>query len=548
MAILILMHYQVWRSLGLEATSVEICSSDGAATSWTLSLDYCEHTSPSRKMKLHKLALDIPYHDVKPPSGIPVILVEGIRIKMHLGKPFASGSLKLDPCERTCADREGENIDCRGEILISKANEEQLFSDTKAESGADNSLRSCKAYLEQEHNMPAAESSHAYMTPPPFQEMKEQSREEPIMCPVQETVSHLSAETVLSAIETGSRHTMRKLPSRMSRTNIITSNEDFDSLVEIAPALWLPEYHNSVAERAVFLPTISRAIVNVSRNKSASLGLRVKAWQMSNRYPHHGSEASSADSPDQDDSVQQALSVTLWTAMTSALSDTNNVKQSRLFRDLPESGHDIAFEDPEDMLDEIAGNDRSDQASDHDVSDDLLDVGSETDNDSISNWSIEDSGDICGPCCTDIPEHRLPNRWDTGHPSLFDHDFDMFDESTELRANLPGSVVEGKDGGVEGTGGRRDIGICWDGSDRDHDSATLRILQAEGDQSNAEDMLLRHGEGLGATSSSGQVHSAACADAGSISGRERQEHSDSMDGAEHARDEQLEEDLLDVLC
>ena len=229
------------------------------------------------------MALDIPYHDVKPPSGIPVIRVEGIRIKMLLGKPLASGTPKLDSCERTCADREGENMDCHDEILFRTANEEHLSSDIKAESGVDNSLRSCEAYLEQEHNRPAAESSYAYMTPPPSQEMKEQSRKEPIVCPVQETVSHLSAEAVLSAIETGLRHTMRKLPSRMSRTNIITSNEDFASLVEIAPALWLPEYHKSVAERAVFLPTISRAIVNVSRNQSASLGLRVKAWQLSNR-------------------------------------------------------------------------------------------------------------------------------------------------------------------------------------------------------------------------------------------------------------------------
>lgn len=493
--------------------------------------------SEPKKAKLHKLALDIPYYDVKPPSGIPVIKVEAICIKILLRKPLAHGSLKPN----RCADREGGNMKNHREMLFNRINEVQLFSNTKAESGADSGLRSSKTYLEQEHSMSVAEGDYAYLTPPPSQETKEESREELTLQPVQETVSHVSAETVLSSIETGLKHTMRDLPSRMSRTNIITSNEDFDSLAKIVPALWMPEYHKSMSERAVFLPTVSHAIANVARNSSASLGLRIKTWQLSNRYPHPGNEVPSEHPPGNNDGMQQALSVSLWTAISSALK-ARTARQSRLFCDSFASGDQLnAFGDTGDMLDIFAESDKLDQIGDVYDSDDLLDTVSETDNESMSNWSIDDSGDVHGPCCTEVSEHRLLDRWNTEHLSLLDPEFDMFDYGSELRGNLPESVFEAKDGAVEGNGDRRDRGRCWNGSDRDHDSVTLRFLETEGEESNAEDMLLEHGED-GAKPSSGQVDSAGCADTEYGSGREEHERSGSLDAAGHAHDE---EDLLD---
>lgn len=466
-------------------------------------MDYRESTRATEIVRPHALAPDLPYYDAKPPPGIHVRKVEVIRLNMLLRKPPASGSLTIDLGEHASnVSSEGEDMCFNPKVLFNTPNlvhEGQLSFNTKATVGANNSLSFPAVITEKEANTHAVPESRAYMTPPTSQEIEEQSREGLTMGSVQSLVSHVSSETLLSCIEAGLRHTMRKLPTSKSKTDMIISNEDFDSLPQVAPALWVPGYHKSVSERAVFLPTISHAIANVSRNASTHLGIKIKTWQLSHRHPHHGGGGSSADLSSRENGLQEALSVSLWTTLSSALSSTRTVKQPRLFWDSSGYGDEMrVFGGTGDMLDEISHNGKSDGTSDESEFEDLLGMSNETDNESMSDWSVGDSGILDGPCCTEVSEHRLPNRWNTEPSSLLDPEFDMFDYGPELRGDSPDSVVR------PAAGGCHDVGQCSNGSDRDPDSAALQHLEMESEEFiDAEDMLLQHVEALGGKSSNG---------------------------------------------
>jgi len=482
-------------------TSIETRPNNNQAASWIISLDYSKRTVSPESVKLHKLAPELPYHDIKPPPGVRVIKVEAVRVKVLLRSLSTAKVLKPVPCKQDHIDIGKEGVTFDEESLfciIDTADEEQLFPSGDAAVDAVDHMQ-CSTWQfdeseQQTNKAPTAESSCAYLTPPPSQETREERVQHFVTEPKQHTVHCVSTETIMTSLETGLRHVMCKAASRNSKSHTITSNEDFDCLPLIAPALWLPDYHKSLSERAVFLPTISHAIANVSGHSSTGSGLKVKAWQLCHRYPHKGKELFSpgAGGSLSTNKVQEALSVDLWAAMASGLSNTRTAKQSRPLRDLFEStrGADD-LEDAELMLDEPYQDYGSDTTCDESDFEDLLDVASEADDGSICNLSIGDTGDVCSSLWTEAPINRLPNRWNPEHPSRLDPDFDMFDDSTELYEGEPCGALEpgdGEAGDIFGT--HREIGQCWSGLDLDHDSEVLHFPETAGAEPDAEDMLL----------------------------------------------------------
>lgn len=508
--------HQIWESLGLDVTSIETRPSDHRAASWILSLDYSEQTVSPEKVKLHKLSPGLPYHDTKPPPGVHVIKVEAFRVKIilekpHIATPSPSGLRKIDD-----VTHEHENSPFDGESLFNNhgtAEEEHLGLDNDEEFWHSGSVQCSTApheiYERQDCDKTATDGSYAYLTPPASQEEKESSNSDRVLNSFQHMAGHISVENLLSTLETGLRHVMCKPPTRKSKVNVIVSNEDFDSLPAVAPALWVPDYHRSLSERAVFLPTISHAIANVSGHSSAKSGLGIKAWQLSHRYTHLGKETFSASVAPKTNEVQDALSASLWTEMAAGLNYTKTGKQSQPFHDSFESTHEVdAFQDTEDMLDEAQMECGSDGTCDESEFEDLLDVASDADDDddhSSCNWSVGDIGDMCAPGSTEALEHRLPNRWNSEHPSRLDPDFSMVDNSPKLDESNPRGVAGLGDGGEGGcNGSHREISQQWDDSYLAHDSTTLQYLKMEGEGFEAEDMLLWDVGVVGAESSSEQ--------------------------------------------
>lgn len=441
-------------------TSIETRPNNSQAASWIMSLDHSKRTVSPETVKLQKLAPELPYHDIKPPPGVRVIKVEAVRVKVLLRNPSTAKVLKPVPCKQDHIEIGEEDLTFDEESLfctIDTADEEQLCPSGDAGIDAvDHMQCSTLQFAEsgqQTSKAPTAESSCAYLTPRPSQERREEGVQRSGTEPKQHTTHRVSTDTIMVSLEAGLRHAMCKASSRNSKSHTITSNEDFDCLPLIAPALWLPGYHKSLSERAVFLPTISHAIANVSRHSSTGLGLKVKAWQLCHRYPHKGRELFSpgAGGSLSTNKVQEALSVDLWAAMASGLSNTRTAKQSHSLRDLFESTHGAnGLEVAEPMLDETAPDYESDTTCERSDFEDLLDVASEAEDGSIRNLSVGDTSNVCSSPETEAPINRLPNRWNPEHPSRLDPDFDMFEDSTELYEGELCGALEPGDGESQG--------------------------------------------------------------------------------------------------
>ncbi|GAB7330391.1 hypothetical protein MBLNU13_g02011t1 [Cladosporium sp. NU13] len=510
----ILTPYQIWESLGLCVTSIETRQNNPQAASWIISLDYSQRMIPLEKVSLHKLAPELPYHDVKPPPGVRVIKVEAVHVKMLLRNPPTAKVLKSVSCKKGHVDFGHEDLSFDAESLFSgmdTIDEEQLCPSSDARIDEFDHMRSSTRQSDDsgQHSSKVSivESSCAYLTPPPSQETREERAQNSSTEPKEHVAHCVSTQTIMTSLETGLRHAMCKTPSGNPQNHTITGNEGFDCLPLVAPALWLPDYHKSLSERAVFLPTISHAIANVSGHSSAGLGLKVKSWQLSHRYPHEGKELFHPGSSLDMSKVQGALSVDLWAAMASGLIKTRTAEQSRPLRDLfePTNGAD-GLGDAEPMLDEIDTDYESDTTCDESDFEDLLGATSEADDGSICNLAFSETGDVCSSPWTEAPTDRLPSRWNPEHPSRLGRDFDMFEDSTELHEGDPCGKL-GSEYGTDGhsSGTHRDISQYWHGSDLDHDSEVVQFPETACAEPEADDMLLWDPGAFGETSSSGQV-------------------------------------------
>jgi hypothetical protein len=513
-----LTYHQIWDSLQLDVTSIESGPNDHRAFSWVVSLDYHKPKTSLEKVRLHRLSRGLPYHDMKPPLGVHAIKVDSFRVRMLLKKSPTAKLLDIGPTKHETVDGKHESTIFDGESLFHDSDadfvgEQSLCLDIEAESNDFDHLQ----YLDvpsdnherQDFNIPMANAGHAYLTPPPSQEDAEDNRAKSVLDQHQNVSDHVSAETLLSSLETGLMHVMCALPNRKSRTNIIVSNEDFNSLAVIAPALWVPNYHRSLSERAVFLPTISHAIAKVSGHRSAKLGLRVKSWQLCHRYPHLGKGIISASATARTNEVQEVLSASLWTEMTAGLNDLGAAKRSQPFRNAFElSGEVDASRHMDDMLDEMEM-DCGSEGTCFDESDfeDLLDEASDAeDNESTYNRSSSDIGDMRDSWPTEAFGDRLPNRWNSEHPSRLDPPGGLVVDSSKLDKSDHCDVLGSEDGGHEGgCGSHRDISQRQDGSGRDHDSTSLRCPDMEYGGSDVEDMLLWEWGDVGAAGPCGQA-------------------------------------------
>jgi hypothetical protein len=512
----LLTYHQIWDSLGLDVTSIESGPNDDRAFSWAVSLDYNEQKTTPEKVRLHKLSPELPYHDTKPPLGVHAIRVEAFHVKMLLKKSSTTAPCKPGPTKHKGVDRDCNSTAFDGESLFHNhdldiTDDQSPCFDIDAESyDADRSQYlsvPSESHGRQVCSIPLADGSCAYLTPPPSQEKEEDKREESVVVQSQHDPNHVYAKTLLSSLETGIRHITCKLPNRKSRTNVVVTNEDFKSLDMIAPALWVPGYHQSLSERALFIPTISHAIAKVSGHGSAKLGLRVKAWQLSHRYPHLGKGIFSTSVTARTNEVQEALSASLWTEMTAGLHDIGAAKRSQPFRNAFEFPGEVdASRHMEDMLDETAM-DCGSEGTSFDESDfeNLLDEASDAeDYESTYNWSVSDIGDMRDSWSTEAL--RLPDRWNSEHPSRLDPEGGLVVDSSKLGESDHCDVLWSEDGGDRGDrGSHREIGQRRDGSGGDHDSTSLLCPDMEYGESDVEDMLLWDWGDVGAGNPSGQA-------------------------------------------
>jgi hypothetical protein len=448
--------------LGLTVTSIETRPSDCQVTSWILSLDYDERMSPSERPRLHKLSPDLPYYDTKPPPGVTVAKVEIIQVNMLLTPTLNASACRPVPSNIVDYNAE-EELD--SDMLFS-ANDDlddgwsSLFFDHSVSD--DIECNDSQPYFIAEDDVDitgdlgtrglelqtsgvfAPQQSCSYLTPPSSQGNLEQSQNESALKPTILQAQRMSVGDVLQVIEAGLKCATLKPSTRRVKTATVSSNEGFKPLSSVAPALWIPEYHRSVAARAVLVPTISHAIANVSSRAPTNLGLSEKVRQLACRQSCKKSQTAQNDLRVRATEWQDALSVQIWQGMSSALSSAPTARKLQPFSDIAEpNDHTDAYENMEDMLDDPVSDQESCISCDESDFEDLHDTLSEFGGDIPSDDKLGSMRSLRGGELED----PLVDAWDLESVLLSDPESDMFGDGLELEMGMLCEVMELNGGG-----------------------------------------------------------------------------------------------------
>lgn len=281
---------------------------------------------------------------------------------MMVVQQLATPPRALNPETLSAFDMETNNVPIESSILLSNTtaaiDESAFWSDDCADSDMLDVQTDCALSLDDEAaiidlnsqpDIPTCTTLHssAYMTPPSSQKKCERTQSSMSTGSQKEHCNKLIVKGLMTILETGLRHAVRGTPARRSSSTRVVSNEDFKCLSALAPALWMPECHRSVSNRAVFLPTLSHAISNVARNCSTSAGLHSKVQELVRRR-QHGNFALQSNEFDHTNS-QAALSVGLWHLVASN-SQKRSAKQLRPFSVHAEIGGTLT---PSEVIDEL---------------------------------------------------------------------------------------------------------------------------------------------------------------------------------------------------
>jgi hypothetical protein len=446
-------------------TSIETRPSDCRVASWVLSLDYDEQISPSERPKLHKLSPDLLYHDTKPPPGVTVAKLEVFRVNMLLTPNLNASACRPVPSDIFDQNPE-EELDT--DMLFS-ANDalddawSPLFFDHPDPDPDDFECNDLHEYFFAEQDVdvtndfgtqnPELQTFEAfapqqrcpYLTPPSSQGTLDQSQNEPLKTVTFQT-QRMSVGDVLQVVEAGLKHATLKPATRKFKSATVSSNESFKYLSSVAPALWVPDYHRTVASRAVLIPTISHAIANVSSRASTNLRLKEKVRQLACQQSRNYDEAGPSDVRARANEQRGPLSVQIWQGMTSTLSLAATARKLQPFSDIAEpNDHTDSYESMEDMLDETASDQKSCTSCDESNFEDLHDTLSEFDGDITSEMgdlgNLGNLGSMRSVWSGQL-ENLPVDAWDSEGPLLSDSESDLFGDSLELEMGMLCEVME----------------------------------------------------------------------------------------------------------
>ena len=307
---------QLWHQLYFSRPSVRTTSIEQARTLIEVTLTYSNETTSRSSNSPHKIDLDVPFFDVKPPPSVLTAGLETVELDIKL---YAGDRLSAEPSTG-------------GQDIASEPHWHDWFDDDTDDSNSEMLLES-ENYNEGRSLPPLLDSSSTLQEPMFGTTMSEL----PDTMPRTYQVLNLLDAAIKRAIS-GS---LERLPCGI----VMKCNRSFKTLSSIAPSLFRPGHLPAVASRAVFLPTISRSLAAIGLECSATNPLK-KTKPSQPRY-----DAEQAVSPEQvvlrDESVSspENWSKILWSTIERGLLDLMpETRLKPLAMDVTDS-QDVIFDD-----------------------------------------------------------------------------------------------------------------------------------------------------------------------------------------------------------
>lgn len=287
----------------------------------TISIAHQDNLPGRPARRLHKLGVDVPFHDVKPPSGVLMQALEVVHIAMNVSRTRTRKRRKVKGCLNPgdvilphSSQDSTPNVECRWPDEETAFEPDVMeFADTQPNEAEvepeidDTLLDMLETHRSQyetvsphdtelacaEDKPDAADKPAKLRKRPPS--MTEQGLEP-------EAGEETQAECLLQLVDAAVRLAITEAPRRLGNGMRVNDVGSFKRLESVAPSLWSPGYLEAISSRAVFLPTISHAFSNVACTHAKSASLRPKLARL-----------------DGAQSAQNGMSIRLWRLLQSGL-------------------------------------------------------------------------------------------------------------------------------------------------------------------------------------------------------------------------------------
>ena len=262
----------MWQQLYMSTTSAE--TTPGPEHELIIHL---KHEDMKRsKRQLHKLAVDVPFYDVKPAAGICVTGIDTVQLDMCIrrrprrkrrklektvGDSFAIGapSMHLSAAALPSVDSDSpmSQMTKHGDSFAEPRDlpldaEECLFEQDQVNEDWDGMEMLFEADAEDDkfESLPSSQTSSL---------LKRASSEAELDTNAERT----SLAAVMMLVDAALRLAISQSPTRLAKGVNVTRYESVRRLADTFPAMWSPGYLPAVSSRAVFIPTISHALNSV---------------------------------------------------------------------------------------------------------------------------------------------------------------------------------------------------------------------------------------------------------------------------------------------
>ena len=284
---------QLWHQLHFSQPSVRTASIEQSRTLIEVTLTYANETTPRSSNSLHKIDLDVPFFDVKPPPGVLTAVLETVELDIKL---YAGDRLSAEPSTG-------------GHDIASAPHWHECFDDDADDSGSEMLLE--PENYNEGRSLPRLLDSPSTLSEPTLQAS---------ISELPETMPR--TYQVLNLLDAAIRRAISGSLERLSCGIVMKCNRSFKTLSSIAPSLFRPGHLPAVASRSVFLPTIGRSLAAISSKCSATNAL--KMTKPSQPHCDAGQDVSTEQVVLRDESVSSSehWSKILWSTIERGLLDS----------------------------------------------------------------------------------------------------------------------------------------------------------------------------------------------------------------------------------
>ncbi|KAK4610537.1 hypothetical protein CLAFUW4_13646 [Fulvia fulva] len=313
---------QLWQESSLRVSAIRQSYEVSGSSLIELHFDYSAEDADNARSRVHKLVDGVPLHDVSSPPGITAVECESVCLKMQITSlPSERG--KLDQDENDLQLVLGIAAHTDPELSDANRDDEDMLDSLAASHTASGA--------EQQPGIEASAPRRSKTDPAQQASKAHDGQSYGLKRTYSANDSHQRASRLvqlsdfLDLFEAAFGIAVSPRPKRRSQNVAVIGMESLQHLSQCIPSLWSSGHLAELSNRAVLLPTISRALSNVGSVNPQSRQLRSKFGEILRRSPLEPHLHDRHQRPMQLKINQNCLSVQIWSLAQHFLSNQDSV-------------------------------------------------------------------------------------------------------------------------------------------------------------------------------------------------------------------------------